>query len=339
MAGKWKLNRNRKKYSNEFYAASCNPSGGIHRLSICEDGKFSHLGFTECDRPMYLARGKRRLYAILRCPEERIGNMSSYLAEYSIRSGGNLKLASQPLITHGCVACHMSVIDGDIYVANYSSGNVVKMPDSVITHHGSGPNLPRQNTAHTHFVGVTPDKKYLTVADLGLDTVYLYNRDMTLHTTAKVPSGHGVRHLIFSNCGRYLFAVSELGSSVTAFAYDGESLAFIDSVSTLPAGFMGENIAAAIRLHGENIYVSNRGHNSIAKLSFDGERLILETTYPCGGKGPRDFDFFGEYIVVANQHSNSIDLLAPEYNGDGEISGYSHLDSFSAPAPLCITKR
>ncbi len=339
MAGKWKFNRNRKKYSNEFYAASCNPSGGIHRLSICEDGKFSHLGFTACDRPMYLAKGKRRLYAILRCPEDKIGDMSSYLAEYSVRPGGTLKLASPLMNTHGCVACHLSVIDGDVYVANYSSGNVVKMPDSVITHHGSGPNLPRQSMAHTHYVGITPDKKYLTVADLGLDTVYLYNRDMTLHSTARVPSGHGARHLLFSNCGKYLFAVSELGSSLTVFSYDGDSLVFIDSVSTLPQGFIGENISAAIRLHGGKIYVSNRGHNSIAKLSFNGERLLLEATYPCGGKGPRDFDFIGEYIVVANQHSNSIDLLSPDYDSGGEIVGYTHADSFSAPAPLCVLKR
>ncbi len=339
MAGKWKLNIKRKQNSHEFYAASCNPSGGIHRLSVGEDGKFRHLSFTPCDRPMYMAKGKRRLYVLLRCPEEKLGNMSSFLAEFAIRGGGALKPVSDPVTTQGCNACHLSVIDGDVYVANYASGSIVKMPDSVITHHGSGPNLPRQNMAHTHFVGVTPDEKYLTVADLGLDTVYLYNRDMTLHSSAKVQSGHGPRHMIFSNCGKYLFVLSELGSSLTAFSYDGDSLTLIDSVSTLPSGFPRESFAAAIRLHNGKIYVSNRGHNSIAKLSFDGEHLTLEDTYPCAGHGPRDFDFFGKNIVVANQHSNSIDLLTPEYDGNGKICGYIHADSFPAPAPLCIVKR
>ncbi len=339
MAKIFKRKKNKKPLPLEFYAASCNPVGGIHHFSVLEDGKLSHLGFTQCDRPMYIAKDKKRLYVILRCPEENIGNMSSFVAEYSIRRGGSLRLVSEPVTTHGCVACHLSVIDGEVYVANYSSGNMCKLPDSVITHSGSGPNLPRQNTAHTHFVGVTPDKKYLTIADLGLDTIYLYNRDMTLHSTAKVPSGHGARHLIFSDCGNYMFAVSELASSLTVFSYDGDSLTFIDSISTLPSDYIGENIAAAIRIHKGKIYVSNRGHHSIAKLSFNGERLALETTYPCGGKGPRDFDFIGEYIVVTNQHSNSIDLLSPEYSKSGEVCSYVHSDSYSAPAPLCVIKR
>lgn len=341
MARKWTLPKIRIKNSYEFYAASCNPSGGIHHFAIHSDDKLCHLGFTPCDRPMYMARGPRRLYAILRCPEERVGNMTSFLAEYAVRPKGKLKLISKPKSTRGCVACHLSIIDGEVYVANYASSNIVKMsdPDGVITHHGSGPNLPRQSMAHTHFVGVTPDGKYLTVADLGLDTVYLYNRDMTPHTSAKVTGGHGPRHLLFSACGRYLFVVSELGSSLTVFSYDGNQLAYIDSISTVPTGFSGENTAAAIRLRYGKIYVSNRGHNSIAKISFNGTKLTLETTYPCGGKSPRDFDFIGEYIAVANQHSNSIDLLAPEYNEGGEICGYKHTDSFSAPAPLCIVKR
>ncbi len=323
----------------EFYAASCNPTGGIHRFSVTKRGKLSHRSFTTCDRPMYMAKNDNKLFVLLRCPEENMGNMTSFLAEYNISKNGSLATASSPVSTQGCIACYLSIIDDEVYIANYSSGNVVKMPDSVIAHHGSGPNQPRQNTAHTHFVGVTPDKKFLTVADLGLDTVSLYNRDLTHHASAKVPSGHGARHLMFSECGKYLFSVNELGSSLTAFSYDGNSLSFIDSISTLPTDYSGENTAAAIRLHNGKIYVSNRGHNSIAKLSFNEEKLTFEASYPCGGKSPRDFDFIEEFIICANQNSNTVDILSPKYDKSGEICGYKHTDSYSVPAPLCVVIR
>ena len=46
---------------------------------------------------------------------------------------------------------------------------------SVIHHEGKGPDpLGRQKTPHVHFVGITPDKKYVYAVDLGSDKVVLY---------------------------------------------------------------------------------------------------------------------------------------------------------------------
>ena len=130
-----------------------------------------------------------------------------------------------------------------------------------------------------HFVCLTPDTNYICAADLGTDTVYLYDRALNLHSTAKVPAGHGVRHLAFSQDGKWMFAANELKSTVSAFAYKDDTLELVDTCAALPADFAGESTIAAIREKGGHIYVSNRGHDSVSKLSFDGRKLTLLDTF------------------------------------------------------------
>jgi 6-phosphogluconolactonase len=105
-------------------------------------------------------------------------------------------------------------------------------------------------------------------------------------------------------------------SSVTAFQWNrfrGE-LTEIQTISTLPKGFSGENSTAEIRIHPINghLYVSNRGHNSIAvfEIAKDGKLSLVEVT-PTGGKTPRNFNFdpTGRWLLAANQDSNDITVL------------------------------
>jgi len=87
----------------------------------------------------------------------------------------------------------------------------------------------------------------------------------------------------------------------------------IQTISTLPKGFSGENSTAEIRIHPINghLYVSNRGHNSIAV--FESQRRQADA-----GRGdsdrrqtPRNFNFdpTGRWLLAANQDSNDIMVL------------------------------
>ena len=60
--------------------------------------------------------------------------------------------------------------------------------------------------------------------------------------------------------------------------------------------FNEKNTAAAIRIHNDRLYVSNRGHNSIAVFKINGKELVLEEIFSCGGEGPRDFDIFEDVL-------------------------------------------
>ena len=323
----------------KLYIASCVKDGGIYHYERNENGALTLVEKTELDRPMYMIIENGRMYVVLKapCAEEESG-----VIVYDLDEAGRLCNPSQMLCTRGVEACHIAVNKGAIYCANYTTGSVILLPDPksagsqntgalkevLVQHSGHGPHPTRQKGPHTHFVGMTPDGKYLCVTDLGLDTIFLYHPDMTLHTSVKVPEGHGVRHLAFSEDGKYLFAANELGSTVAAYAYrDGEP-AFLDLCPALPATFTGESTIAAIRVKDGLIYVSNRGHDSIAVLQFAHEKLRLLKTYPCGGSSPRDFIFAGEDIVCTNQFGNNVTIL------DG-TKDFVLREELQIAAPLC----
>ncbi|MEJ7501020.1 beta-propeller fold lactonase family protein, partial [Staphylococcus pasteuri] len=80
---------------------------------------------------------------------------------------------------------------------------------------------------------------------------------------------------------------------------------------TIPKDFLLPTKLAAVRLSHDQryLYVSNRGHDSIAifKLLEDGAKLELVDIVSSGGSFPRDFNITADdaYLVAAHQEENS----------------------------------
>src|SRR6266849_5431705 len=109
-----------------------------------------------------------------------------------------------------------------LFVANYSSGNVVAFPilaDGRLGEHtalvkdqgATGPNKERQEAPHAHWIEVSSDNRFAFVADLGLDEVLMYRLDATSGTLipnepafARLKAGFGPRHLAFHPNGRFV---------------------------------------------------------------------------------------------------------------------------------------
>ena len=129
-----------------------------------------------------------------------------------------------------------------------------------------------------------------------------------------VKAGSGPRHFVFDWDNRFGYVVNEMGSSVTAFRYNREAgaLTELQTISTLPAGFAGEDNSAEIELDAEGrfLYASNRGDDSIAVFAVDAKTGVLRYVegVKTGGEQPRNFhlDPTGRYLMAANQHSNNI---------------------------------
>jgi 6-phosphogluconolactonase len=132
-----------------------------------------------------------------------------------------------------------------------------------------------------------------------------------VHTTP----GAGPRHLVFHPNKKWFYAANELNSTVTLYDYDAANATLTErqSISSIPSD-APENIVADIHLDtsGKRLYVSNRGHNSIAvyDVSADGS-LTLVSIPPCGGNWPRNFALSpnGQFILVANQYSNELSIM------------------------------
>ena len=245
---------------------------------------------------------------------------------------GSLTLLNQQS-SGGAGPCHLALdrTGKCLLVANYGSGSIALLPlqaegalgqpSATIQHHGSSLNPQRQQGPHAHFITPDPANRFLLTCDLGLDKVLLYRLDAVQGSLAPhdppwatLEPGAGPRHLAFHPNGRWLFVINELASSLTAFAYDarGGSLKQLQSLSTLPATFAGNNSGAEVQVHpsGKFVYASNRGHDSIAAFAVESRtgRLSLVAHQSTQGKTPRHFalDPTGRWLLAENQDSDNI---------------------------------
>src|SRR6185436_10183163 len=169
-----------------------------------------------------------------------------------------------------------------LFVANYLSGTLAVYPietdgrlaaaSHVVQHTGKGVNAERQEGPHAHFVGFTPDQRFVLSCDLGIDQVLVYRFDsangkLLTQSQAQLSPGAGPRHLDFHPAGRFVYVINELDSTLTTFEYAAETgrLTKLQTLSTLPAGYTGFNACAEVAVHptGHYVYGSNRGHDSL----------------------------------------------------------------------------
>ncbi len=314
-----------------IYIASCVKGGGIYHYTLSENNVLDFCEKTTLDEPMYMIIRNEKMYILLRQPDEK----TNFSGELSIDIDGTGKLfaPSRIISTKGVVACHLEVSDDNIYAVNYVSGSVIKLPDTLVTHSGHGLHKVRQAAPHTHFVHASPDGKYILVTDLGLDKIFVYDKDLKLVSEVSVPSGHGPRHLAFSSDGKIVYCVNELGSSVSIFSYSDGELKLQNTISALPKDFSGDNISAAIRIKDNYLYVSNRGHNSISVFEIkDSYNIVLKECVDCGGNSPRDFNIIDDVLICTNEKSDNVTVFKLN-NYIPEIISESELN---IPSPLCV---
>ena len=123
-----------------------------------------------------------------------------------------------------------------------------------------------------------------------------------------------------------MYVIDEMVSSITAFSYSAAgTFTWLQTVSTLPPDFSGTSSTAEIIVHqsGKFVYGSNRGHDSIAIFTVDGDtgKLTAAGHQPSGGKNPRNFalDPSGTWMFVGNQESNSLVTFRVNAN-DGSLT-------------------
>lgn len=251
--------------------------------------------------------------------------------------------------THLCVDSHQRYI----FAANYHVGATAsyQLENSLITkkicairHKGLGPDLlKRQTGPHAHCVGFTPDQQFLFSVDLGADKIVMYHYQEGILVedsdyTVNILAGSGPRHMIFSQDGKFAYLVNEIANNIMVFKYSQGRFQLIQSIHCIPRHFKGLSSASAIRLtsSGEHLFVSNRGHDSIAMYRVNKETGKISLLYMVHtGKNPRDFNIIDDkYLIVACQDDNILQVLTFEEETEKlELSD----SSFKIPAPVCVT--
>jgi 6-phosphogluconolactonase len=210
----------------------------------------------------------------------------------------------------------------------YNSGTVTAYavePDGKLSEgfytdqHAGRPLSPNQPGPRAHGVVFSRDSRFAYVAELGLDRVYSYRlatagRTMTPFDPPYVSlkGGSGPRRLQLHPNGKFLYVNHETDSAVSVFEVNGGSLKAIQSLSTLPPDYKGNNTTAEIQIDAEGrfLYVTNRGHDSIAVYSVDPANGTLTMTgnVPSLGRTPRNItiDPTNEYLISANQGGDNV---------------------------------
>ena len=259
-------------------------------------------------------------------------------------------------------ACHI-VVDKtgkSLMVANYGTGSVAAFaiqpngrlvePPTVMQHTGSSVDQKRQRGPHAHAVVLSADNRFLFVPDLGLDRIMSYRLDpqkpsLTANDPpfAEVGAGSGPRHFAFQPNGKFAYGLNEMKSSVTAFRYDAKrgGLSEIQTLSTLPQDFNGENNSAEIQVDakGRFVYATNRGHDSITVFAIGGDgKLTMVQNIPSRGQAPRSFriDPSGNYLLAANQNTSNIVVFRIDPK-TGRLTDTGK--AIDAPFPVCIQFR
>lgn len=272
---------------------------------------------------------------------------------------GRLALLNQQS-SGGAGPCHLSVdaTGRCVLVANYGGGSVAVLPigadgslgerSDFVQHHGSSVNPRRQDKPYAHSITPDPTNRCALACDLGADRVLVYRLDpaagrLTPNATPWIATqpGAGPRHLAFHPNGRYLYAINELNSTLVAYAYDPEhgDLAELQTVSTTPASFTGENWPADVHVAASGLFVygSNRGHDSIVIFAIDPAtgQLSLVGHAPTEGRWPRNFalDPTGTCLLVANQESDSIVTFRLDCE-TGRLQPAGHVAE--VPCPVCV---
>ena len=136
------------------------------------------------------------------------------------------------------------------------------------------------------------------------------------------------------------YVVNELDSSVSIFRWNdsSEQLVLVRVFSSIPSTFIGSNSGSEIELthDGRFLFVSNRGHNSIARYALSPDHLELEVLgwTPVEGCTPR---FIGlnldeDELWVTAQDSDRVQRFNVQ-PGTGELSLSG---SYAFPSPAFV---
>ena len=294
-------------------------------------GKLAPLGLAaKASNPSYLVIHPNRkwVYAVGENDQYR-GERSGSISAFALNESTGKLTELNTISSHGAAPCYLSIDKTGkfLLVANYNGGSVGIFPigtdgkltdtNHMVQHQGKG-GTARQGQPHAHSINVSANNRYAIAADLGTDEVITYGLDtkaglLSPVSKAKLEGGSGPRHFAFHPNDRYAYSINELASTVTGYTYDAAKgeLKAVQTISTIPADMQGKSFTAEVVVHpnGRFLYGSNRGHQSIAMFTIDGNgRLTAQGQVPSGGEWPRNFniDPSGEFLIAANERSNSL---------------------------------
>jgi 6-phosphogluconolactonase len=271
------------------------------------------------------------LYASLRS--------SSTLASYRINpTSGRLEPLSTAALPTGENAAFVRTDQTGRWLlsASYAAGKVVVhrlTPDGMI----ESPAVQTVETEKTaHCIAIDRGNRFVFVPHVAPNAVFQFHLDAgtgALTPAGRAPGGAdsaGPRHLAFHPTQSIAFTSNEQASSITAYRYNPlTGLEPQQTLSTLPADFQGRNTTADVKVHpsGRFVWVSNRGHDSLAGFAIDEGGKLSPLGQTPTEKTPRSFDIdpSGRFAFGAGEGSGKLAVYQID-SGNGKLTRLHTID-------------
>ncbi len=244
--------------------------------------------------------------------------------------------------TGGYNVIHLSLdaTERFLFVTNYGTDSIAALPigkdgalgaySTLTTVAGTiGPHRREQGNIRPHHNPLDREGKHFFLPCKGGDVVVSYRLDRKKGVAVEAGRvvsrpGAGPRHIDFHPTRALAYVINELNSTITTYRKDGPTLTPIQTVPSCPNSFTGYSTGAEIAVDraGRNVYVTNRGHDSVGVFAIDRAKGTLSPRQwvPTKGTVPRFFAFDPNqrFLYVANQGSDTI--FAYRRGADGRLS-------------------
>ncbi|MGH8430587.1 MAG: lactonase family protein [Solimonas sp.] len=321
-------------------------------------GAFSHIQHVGgLENPSFLAvnAAGTHLYSVHGDRSE----ATSFIVDQS--SGKLAVLNRQPTGGYNPVHLAFDASGRFLAVANYGSNSLAVLPvapDGSLLPYATltavtgtlGPHRFEQRIMCAHHIPLDPQGRFFYVPCKGSDAVVAYRLDAkrgVLVEAGRVvarPSA-APRHIAFHPRNAFAYVINELDSTLTTYRQDRRSgaLSPLQAIPSTPSDFTGYSTGAEIQVDraGRNVYVSNRGHDSIGVFAIDPAKGTLSPRQwvPTLGQTPRFFtlDPAGRYLYAANQDSRSI--VGYRVGSDGRLAPTGLRVRVGSPACIVFSRQ
>lgn len=245
---------------------------------------------------------------------------------------------------------HVSVINafGRDYLlgSGYFEGDIIVHP---ISEEGSlmpaSDRFCMQEGAHAHGIRPIPGTRFVLATDTMHGILHTYEltpegKLICRHSFSE-PGFEAPRHMTFSKDGCFVYVLTERTSTLDVFSIDRETgkLCHTDHSGNLPDDCRIESSSAAIHTSpdGKYVYLSNRGHDSIAVYRIEEYGKVTKVGYAKESiKWPREFviDPSGTCMLVGNQNDSSISVF--RINKENGIPEYTGKKIKLSDGPICF---
>lgn len=318
------------------YVGSYSYTGNAKGITVydvdVESGRFRERCQVEVDNASYLTASMdcKTLYSIA----------DEGVVSFRIHENGSITRLNSAGI-RGMRGCHLSTdADGKyLFVSGYHDGKSTVMhlnkDGSIgsiaagVYHKGLGSVAERTFRPHISCTRMTPDKKFIMVADLGIDQVKVYRfedneEELILVDTIPCDLESAPRCFLFSSDGRFIYLMYEVKNVIDVYSYEtGKNAPKIEKIQTISTtGEKKSQLTAAcsIRFSSDEAYLfcGNAGDDTVSLFQRNAETGLLEqiSCLPISGEYPKDIAVFpdDEHIASINHETGSITFFKVDYD-------------------------